>query len=335
MKKRRVRAPGRWRFFCVLCLLTGMMAAGGGKDAVSLEQPYDIYRTTRSAGIAATETATVHPYFAEQLCVADAADINTEQTDAQVAEGAGVFDLNSRSVVYAKNIYKKLYPASTTKILTAYLTLKYCEDLDVTTTVSRNAADQAADSSVCGLKEGDVLRIRDLFYGMLLRSGNDAAIVIAEHISGSVEAFAELMNREAAMLGATQSHFVNPNGLPDPEHYTSVYDLYLMLAAAVKYETFVDAIHMDAYTASYRDAAGAAVQKTWENTNLYINGQAEAPDGIEIIGGKTGTTNDAGYCLALYSRKASGEELISIVLKADVRANLYLLMNEMLEKAGG
>ncbi len=170
---------------------------------------------------------------------------------------------------------------------------------------------------------------------MLLRSGNDAAIVIAEHISGSVEAFAELMNREAAMLGATQSHFVNPNGLPDPEHYTSVYDLYLMLAAAVKYETFVDAIHMDAYTASYRDAAGAAVQKTWENTNLYINGQAEAPDGIEIIGGKTGTTNDAGYCLALYSRKASGEELISIVLKADVRANLYLLMNEMLEKAGG
>lgn len=125
-----------------------------------------------------------------------------------MAEGAGTFNLATNTVTYAQNIYEKLYPASTTKILTAYIALKY-GNLEDYVTVSENAADQASDSSVCGLKAGDVVQLKDLLYGMMLKSGNDAAIAIAEHIGGSVEGFADMMNQEARAMGATRSHFVN------------------------------------------------------------------------------------------------------------------------------
>lgn len=306
---------------------------GCGKESVASDDAFDVYGTACAVGISVTKEATAQHYFSEGLCVTDDTDFGTENTSADKAEGAGMFNLASNSVIYARNIYGRLYPASTTKILTAYIALKYCDNLDNTAVVSEYAADQAADSSKCDLKTGDVLKIRDLLYGMLLRSGNDAAIVIAEHISGSVEAFASLMNEEAKLLGATQSHFVNPNGLPDPDHYTSVYDLYLFLRAAVQNETFVNMIGAQSYDASYLDSAGNVVEKNWENTNQYMNGQTDPPEGITVVGGKTGTTGDAGYCLALYSLNALGEPVISIVLKAQIRADLYQLMNEMLQKA--
>ena len=107
----------------------------------------------------------------------------------------------------------------------------------------------------------------DLLYGMMLRSGNDAAIAIAESISGSVEEFAALMNKEAAALGATQSHFVNPNGLPDENHYTSVYDLYLIFRAALQNETFVQIISTTSYDVTYQAGDGTIEEHTWENTN--------------------------------------------------------------------
>lgn len=316
-----------------ISLLVTTFAAGcGSSNTTALERPYDVYATANHAGNgSAAGEINAKTYFSNNLCVAEDADLGTDTTDSQVAEGAGTFNLATNTVVYAKNIYQKLYPASTTKILTAYITLKYCEDLDVLVTVSDHAADQASDSSVCGVKAGDVMRLRDLLYGMMLRSGNDAAIAIAEHISGSEEAFAELMNQEAAVLGATQSHFVNPNGLPDPEHYTSVYDLYLIFNAALKNELFLNIISTKSYDVSYTDAQGAAVEKNWENTNLYLSGHAKAPDGFTVIGGKTGTTGEAGYCLVLYSQNSQGQPIISIVLKADGKSNLYLLMNEMLK----
>ena len=138
-------------------------------------------------------------------------------------------------------------------------------------TVSENAADQASDSSVCGLKAGDVVQLKDLLYGMMLKSGNDAAIAIAEHIGGSVEGFADMMNQEALAMGATRSHFVNPNGLPDENHYTSVYDLYLIFQNAVQDQTFLDIISTMSYDVVYTDVNGAGDRrKTWENTNQYL-----------------------------------------------------------------
>lgn len=324
------------RFLCILCLSGTLSTAlgcaapfSGGKTA--LDNPYDLYQTIAAAGASDNSQTNDVSYFSEGLCVLEGGiNIGTESVHSEVASGAGTFNLATGEVVYAQNIYDKLYPASTTKILTAYLVLKYCDNLDDYVTVSEHAVDQDADSSVCGLSAGDVITVRQLLYGLLLRSGNDAAVALAEYISGSDTAFAELMNEEALALGATQSHFVNPNGLPDDDHYTSVYDLYLITRAAVTEETFLEIIHTASYDAVYADSNGNEVERTWTNSNRYITGDAEVPAGFTIVGGKTGTTGEAGYCLVIYSYNASQEPIISIVLKADCRSNLYLLMGEML-----
>ena len=297
-----MKCINKMRLLC-LCGIAAVFMSGCGQTAVS--------------------------YFSQNLCVADDVNIGNDTTDSQVAEGAGTFNLATNTITYAQNIYEKLYPASTTKILTAYIALKY-GNLEDYVTVSENAADQASDSSVCGLKAGDVVQLKDLLYGMMLKSGNDAAIAIAEHIGGSVEGFADMMNQEALAMGATRSHFVNPNGLPDENHYTSVYDLYLIFQNAVQNQTFLDIISTMSYDVVYTDVNGAGVEKTWENTNQYLTGKEKAPEGITVVGGKTGTTGAAGYCLVLYSYNASGQPIVSIVLKADGKSNLYLLMNEML-----
>lgn len=302
---------------------------------MTFSNAYDIYETSKKYQLISTEDTSLHgalPYFASNNCVSDGKDLGTDKTSSYVAGASGVFNLTTKDVLYAQNIYAKMYPASTTKILTAYVALKY-GDLNGIYTVSENAADQASDSSVCNLKAGEQLSLQQLLYGLLLRSGNDAAIVIAEGISGDVSSFAELMNKEAKMLGATDSHFVNANGLQDENHYTTVYDLYLIFQAAIQNPTFVDIIHTTEYTVDYLDPNGMSIQQVWTSTNKYLMGTETAPDGITVIGGKTGTTNDAGYCLVLLSNNAAGDQIVSIVMKADCRNNLYYYMNELLRQA--
>lgn len=323
-----MKCTNKWKLLC-LYGIAAVFISGCGQTAVTYENPYDIYRTSTDYGLTSNLSSSEKKYFSQNLCVSDDVNIGLESTDYQVAEGAGTFNLATNTVTYAQNIYKKLYPASTTKILTAYIALKY-GNLDDYVTVSENATNQEPDSSVCGLKAGDVIQLRDLLYGMMLKSGNDAAIAIAEYLGGSVEGFADMMNQEALSMGATNSHFVNPNGLPDENHYTTVYDLYLIFQNALQNQTFIDVISTMSYDAVFTDANGEKVEKTWENTNLYLTGKEKAPDGITVVGGKTGTTGAAGYCLVLYSYNASGQPIVSIVLKADGRSNLYLLMNEML-----
>ena len=138
------------------------------------------------------------------------------------------------------------------------------------------------------------------------------------------------MNQEAAALGATHSHFTNPHGLQDEMHYTCVYDLYLLFQAALDYEEFKTIIHTPKYTAVYEDVNGNQVTNEWESTDLFLTGEVPAPKGVTVIGGKTGTTEDAGYCLALYSENTSKDPVISIVMKADSKENLYLLMGDLL-----
>ena len=307
-------------------------STGCGKEAEPFTDSYPVYRTGATDLLVQDEDNTP-AYFASTLCVGGLTDTGLETTDSRVCEGAGLFNTATKEILYAKNIYGRLYPASTTKILTCYLALQY-GNLDDVVTVSEKAADMASDSSVCGLKAGDKITLRDLLYGLMMRSGNDAAIAIAEHISGDTDTFAGLMNRTAADLGATNSNFVNPNGLPDDNHYTSVYDLYLITNAAMQNQTFLDIIHANSYTANYTDASGMPVSQEWTSTNKYIAGTETSPEGITVIGGKTGTTGEAGYCLVLVSQNASGQNLISIVLKADCKSNLYLLMNEILQQYG-
>ena len=300
--------------------IAALFMTGCGKD---IENAYDPYSTDYLNGYNGPD------YFASNYAVTNDVNFGQDSTTSSVAEGAGAFNVDKHEVLYSQNLFEKLYPASTTKILTAYIILKNC-DLNATTTVSHDAANPGSSSSVCGLNEGDVITVNDLLYGLLLQSGNDAAIALAEYYSGSVEAFAEVMNQTANSLGATNSHFVNPSGLPDENHYTTVYDMYLIFSNAISLESFVTQISSQTHDAAYTDANGNAVNKTYKNTCGYLTGAYNAPENITVIGGKTGTTGDAGHCLVLLSQNANGERIISIVYKADGKSNLYMLMNEIL-----
>lgn len=289
-----------------------------------IENAYDTYSTDYINGYNGSN------YFASNLCVTN--DVNFGQDNmqfAKTAEGAGAFNIDTHQVLYSQNLFEKLYPASTTKILTAYIILKNC-DLNATVTVSHDAANPGHSSSVCGLKEGDVITVQDLLYGLLLESGNDAAIALAEYCSGSVEEFAKLMNSTAKSFGATNSSFVNPSGLPDENHYTTIYDMYLIFSNAISLESFVAIISSQTHDVAYTNAQGAAVSKTFKNTCGYLTGAYTTPENVTVTGGKTGTTGEAGHCLVLLSQNAKNERIISIVYKADGKKDLYSFMNEIL-----
>lgn len=264
------------------------------------------------------------------ICVVNDVNFGTDRTDSDLAEAAGVFNLTTREVTYSQNLFEKLYPASTTKVMTAYLAITRCKP-DEVVTVSKDAVTQSADSSVCNLREGDQITVEDLLYGLMLQSGNDAAYALAEHISGSIEEFSKLMNETAQSFGATHTHYVNPHGLPDDDHYTTVYDMYLIFQQALTLKEFRDIISQASKEVTYKHSNDSDVNVTWESTDRYVTGEEEPPEGITVIGGKTGTTNAAGYCLVLYSTNDKQEEIISIVFKAEHRNALYQLMNQILE----
>ncbi len=322
-----------------ICLLIPLlpavlMASGCGTQRSELPNAYSVYGTTSEYILNEQENSALSlektDMFASDLCVGGTENTEDSPSSAEHAETAAVFVIDDGEITYAKDIYEKRYPASTTKILTAYLALKY-GDLDQTVTVSETAMQGLGeDSSLCHIHTGDQLTLRDLLYGLLLVSGNDAANVIAETISGSKDDFVDLMNREAAELGCTGSHFTNAHGLPDSEHYTTAYDLYLIFQEAVKNEEFVNIISTESYTVSYLNSAGEETEEQWVNTNGYLSGTYAVPDGVTVIGGKTGTTDSAGSCLALYSTNLSGSPVISIVLKGDSHEDLYACMSDIL-----
>ncbi len=312
-------------YVLIVCISFSLIGCKNSEESIG---SYRLYDSSAIYGITQNASSSNVDLFAKNLCVTGPEDLGVSGVDSQVAGAAGAFNTTEQSVVYAQKIHERMYPASTTKILTAYIACEY-GDLDKTYTVSANAVDQASDSSVCNLKEGDIITLRDLLYGLMLRSGNDAAVAIAEAISGDVESFAELMNSTAKSLGATNSNFITPNGLHDENHYTSVYDMYLILNAAIENQDFYNIFTASKYTANYT-SGGSSKTVDWNSTNQYQTGNVSTPSGFTILGGKTGTTGAAGYCLVLLSENEDHDRLITIVFNADCRSNLYLLMNQIL-----
>ena len=216
---------------------------------------------------------------------------------------ADFFIQNRKKVDFSYQMFDKIYPASTTKIMTALVALENADLSDVVT-VSQNADMNsfAADEATCGIKAGDKITLSDLLYGLLLHSGNDNATAIAEYVGGSMDGFAEMMNKEAAKLMATGTHFVNSNGLHNDNHYTTAYDLYLIFNECIKYDDFVKIIMAKSHTAKVTGNDGTIRSITWEPTNFYATGDAKKPDNVTVIGGKTGTTQLAGNCLILLTK---------------------------------
>lgn len=305
-----------------LMLLSG---CGNGMEADSVYS-FEAREQVLAAAEAGSDRAEA---FAARLCVVeDEGRFDSSEVDA---EAAAVFSIDDQMVIYSKNAYEQLYPSSTTKVMTAILALKYGNLSDVVT-VTDAAVITEAGASLANIKPGDQLTLEQLLYGLMLPSGNDAANAIAVHLAGSVDAFADRMNEEAERIGATGTHFVNPSGLNDPDHYTTAYDLYLMFNEALTYPKFREVISTSSYTANYLDGTGASVSQTWMVSNKYINGEEETPAGLTVLGGKTGTTQAAGNCLVMASTAENGDEYISVVMKAGSRPALYENMTNIIRK---
>jgi len=266
--------------------------------------------------------------LASELCVASG-NVSSAELILDDCIAAGLFDLTNKKVLYSKNIHETVYPASITKLVTALVAIRH-GDLDSIVTVSEHAVDLEHDSQKCDLEAGDQLLLRDLLHGVLIWSGNDAAIAVAEHIAGSEEAFVELMNQEVKNIGATKSHFVNSHGLHDDNHYTTAYDIYMIFNEVIKNDTMLSIINNTSYTVNIVRADGSDITYTWMATNWYYSGENYIPEGITIAGGKTGTTDEGGNCLVILSKDAYGNPYISIIMGAEIKSSLYVQMDKLL-----
>ena len=229
-------------------------------------------------------------------------------------KGAIVYDLTSDTLVFAQNIDEQLYPASLTKVMTCLLTLQMQSDLDQMVTVTADGLQgMEPGGSNVALKVGEQMSVRDLLYCLMVKSGNDAASVLAVHNSGSIEAFVEVMNRRAQELGCTGTKYMNPHGLHHDEHYTTARDMAKILQEAMNYPIFEEIFTTKEYTVPATNLSEARELKT---TNFLIrsNGYPVVTDS-RVLGGKTGNTSKAGRCLCTLAEK-NGMRLLTVVLGA-------------------
>ena len=313
------------KYFISLCCAAGISAVLTGCGAKGVVTSYEVENYNKNVY--------QESLYAEDLCVSDT-DISIEGFHGDSSlHAAALFDLNNQKVAYSENLHKKNYPASTTKILTALVAMEN-SNMDDVVTISSDAAASAfaIDAQVCGLKQGDQITMEALLNGLLLHSGNDNAVAIAEYIGGSVEEFVNMMNERARSLIATNTHFVTPNGLHDENHYTTAYDLYLIFNECIKHEEFIEIISSDYYTADITGVDGSYRQVTWYPTSFYAKGEAALPSGAQVIGGKTGYTGEAGNCLILLDEDAEGNRYISIVLGAESKPLLYEDMTAVIDQ---
>ena len=236
-----------------------------------------------------------------------------------LAKAALLMDYNTGAVVYAQNEHEELYPASLTKIMTALLTFEAIEDgtLTMEQEITANASaleGLPSDGSTANIKAGETMSVRNLLYCMMVISANEACNILAEAISGSVPAFVEKMNEKAEELGCENTHFVNANGLHDPQHYTSAWDMYLITRAAMEYEEFMTIADTASYTVPATNMKEE--RKLYTTNHLLSNWRVIGYRDTRAHGIKTGSTDDAGYCLVSSAMKGS-LHFVSVILGAE------------------
>lgn len=313
---------------CILMILFMTGCSGNNLPmAYTSEGSVSAYRFEKS-GSTSLEAGKAES-FASDLCLADENTLSSDAVNLSEALSGVLCDVNQNRIIYAKEENMQLAPASLTKVLTAYVALKHSQ-LDMVLTASENVKITESGATLMGLEPGDKMTMDQALHALLMQSANDAAILIAESISGSKEEFAELMNKEAKALGATNSNFKNPHGLTEDGHYSCAYDMYLIFQAVMEYPEFTQIIHQDTYETIYHNAQGEAKEYTCSTTNLFLRGDYSAPDGVTVIGGKTGTTAAARNCLVLLSKDSAGNPYVSVILNCSERQFLYQEMTELL-----
>lgn len=244
----------------------------------------------------------------------------TEQPEIS-ADAAILIDSSSEKVLYSKNENQKMYPASTTKILTAILTIENCKLNDVVTVPYEAISSITSGYSVAALQAGEQLTVEQLLQVMLVHSANDAANVLAFHVSGSIENFAELMNNKVSELGLTNTHFTNPSGMHDENHYTTAYDLAIIMKYCMKNDTFRSLSSLKYCTIPATNKYDVRVFNTTNELLIYDNRDVSSNYYYKYaIAGKTGYTTQAKNCLVSVAKKEN-LELICVVLSAGIYPN--------------
>ncbi len=228
-------------------------------------------------------------------------------------ETAVLINANTGTVIYEKNAHEKIYPASTTKIMTALLAIEHL-DLDKEVTASKAAVSIASDSSKMDLIEGEILTVRDLLYALMLHSANDAANALAEEVSGSIGSFVTLMNERAREIGMENTNFMNPHGYHDKDHYSTAYDMAILGIEAMKNEVFQEVSLTQRMTIPPTNKTEKE-RKYW--TRNYMISHNSNPDIRYVYGTgiKTGSTSDAGQCF-VGSAKLGSMVLVSSIFRS-------------------
>lgn len=225
-----------------------------------------------------------------------------------VGEAVVLIDADTKEILFAKNPDKWMHPASTTKMVTLLTALELKgTQLDELATISSYAT--SMEESNLGVRVGDQITLEGVLEGMMVASGNDAAVVVAENVSGSVENFAKDMNRVAAKAGAKNSVFLNPHGLTQMGHHSTARDLAMIAAYGMKYQMFRDKVANDYYKVPYQNRT----PETIRTTNHFIRNKYPGANGL-----KTGFTNAAGECL-IASATRNGHTMIVVMLNDDNR----------------
>ncbi len=229
------------------------------------------------------------------------------------AESAILIEASTGTILYEKNAHQKEYPASITKIMTGFLAVENAS-LNDTVTFSHNSVFgiPAGSSIVGGINEGDQYSMEFCLYGLMLLSGNETAIAIAEHVAGTTDKFADMMNKKAKSLGCNDTHFANPHGLQDENHYTSAYDMAYITKAAIQNPDFKKFICTATY--DFPPTKNGEIRYDKRNHHKMMEGGAYEYEGC--IGGKTGYTTDAGSTLVSIAER-NGMTLICVVMKED------------------
>ena len=237
------------------------------------------------------------------------------------AGSAILIDSNTEKILYSKNENEKMYPASTTKILTAILAIENCKMDDIVTVPYEAISSIPSGYSIAALQAGEQISVENLIKVLLVHSANDAANVLAYHISGSIPQFAIKMNEKISELGLKNTHFTNPSGIHDENHYTTAYDLSIIMKYAMKNPTFRALTKLKSCTIP---ATNKFEERVFSTTNeLLIQDNRDVASNYYYkyaIGGKTGYTTEAKNCLVSVSNK-DGLELISVILSVGMLPN--------------
>ena len=319
-------------FFCICVLLCGCETRQKITSSFFIPdiESEPISEDVEDLALKSLGKLTAGEFLYEDICF-EVDNVPATEEFELAAEAAGAFCVTDRSVLFSKNIYKKVYPASTTKLLTCLTAFKY-GDLDAKYTVREdNCGVTTPGAQLCGFKMGDTFTLEQLLYCLMIYSGNDAAVAVAECVCGDEKTFVAKMNEEAQKIGCKDTHMSNTNGLHALDHYTTPFDIYLIFNECLKNKRLTEIISTKSYTCEYRDMYGVPKTLEMTATNLYFAGKKKAPEGITVLSGKTGMTVAAGYCLIILSENENnGKQYITCVFKSNSYDNLYADMNQLL-----